>query len=106
MTNKSKVCVNHLKHCCVPYLTKLLFYFICVFYYYYYYLFKQEQKGFTLKKGMYVDGSIYCQIVHDPVVTVQENVFDLTKTEYHILLAAGSRLKSMFFYSILQQYVV
>lgn len=55
---------------------------------------QQEQKGFTLKKGMYVDGSIYCQIVHDPVVTVQENVFDLTKTEYHILLAAGSRLKT------------
>lgn len=55
---------------------------------------QEEQKGFTLKKGMYVDGSVYCQIVHDPVITVQENVFDLNKMEYHILLAAGTRLKT------------
>lgn len=45
---------------------------------------------------MYVDGSVYCQIVHDAVVTIQEHVFDLNKMEYHILLAAGTRLKSMF----------
>lgn len=55
---------------------------------------QEEQKGFTLKKGMYVDGSVYCQIIHDPVVTVKEFDFDLNKIEYHILLAAGTRLKT------------
>ncbi|CAH0382734.1 unnamed protein product [Bemisia tabaci] len=51
------------------------------------------ENGITLLNGTYVDGTIYCKLIRDPVTTVKGKVFDLTRDEYNVLLAAGSTLK-------------
>lgn len=45
-------------------------------------------------RAAYVDGTVYCRVHHDAIVTVQEKTFNLDKTPYNLLLAAGTDLKS------------
>jgi hypothetical protein len=56
-------------------------------------MFVQRQTGFSLVRGVYVDGTVYCRLHHDAIVTVREKTFNLDKTPYNLLLAAGTDLK-------------
>ncbi|XP_054279295.1 putative ferric-chelate reductase 1 homolog [Macrosteles quadrilineatus] len=54
---------------------------------------EERQSGFSLVRGVYVDGTVYCRLHHDAIVTVQDKTFNLDKTPYNLLLAAGTDLK-------------
>ncbi|XP_046662444.1 putative ferric-chelate reductase 1 homolog [Homalodisca vitripennis] len=55
---------------------------------------EERQSGFSLMRGVYLDGTVYCRVHHEAVVTVQDKTFNLDKTPYNLLLAAGSELKA------------
>lgn len=55
----------------------------------------EDSTGVNLENALVVDGAIYCKIVVDPILRVEENTFNLDDDEYFVLLAAGSSLKRM-----------
>lgn len=52
-----------------------------------------NQNIIRLLESSYKDGSIYCKIERDTVTNVWGKRFDLSKDEYHMLLATGEKLK-------------
>ncbi|XP_050442083.1 putative ferric-chelate reductase 1 homolog isoform X2 [Adelges cooleyi] len=53
----------------------------------------QSQNGITLLNSSYIDDTIYCNVAREPVTKVEGVTFDLIRTKYNLLLAAGTSLK-------------
>lgn len=49
--------------------------------------------GINLLNSSSIDGSIYCKFTRDPIHRIEGTLFDMTKNQYFLLLAAGSSLK-------------
>ncbi|KDR19521.1 Putative ferric-chelate reductase 1-like protein, partial [Zootermopsis nevadensis] len=50
------------------------------------------QDGISLKNSSFVDGTIYCKFMRDPITNVENTEFNLAKDKYHLLVAAGSKV--------------
>lgn len=48
----------------------------------------------NLESASIIDGAIYCKIVVDPILKIEDNTYDLDNNNYFVLLAAGASLKS------------
>lgn len=53
----------------------------------------EEQTGFKLLEGLYSEGDVFCKVGFDIETEVEGVKFNLEKTAYYILLAAGKSLK-------------
>lgn len=53
----------------------------------------EDLSGVNLESAAIVDGAIYCKVLVDPVIQIDDNIYNLNTDEYFILLAAGSSLK-------------
>ncbi|PNF24839.1 putative ferric-chelate reductase 1 [Cryptotermes secundus] len=51
------------------------------------------QDGISLKNSSFVDGTIYCKFMRDPITNVENTEFNLAKDKYHLLVAAGSSVR-------------
>lgn len=58
----------------------------------------EDTSGVSLESAAIIDGAIYCRVVVDPILKIEENTYDLDQNEYFVLLAAGSSLKSINFF--------
>uniref|UniRef100_A0A6P7FZ92 Uncharacterized protein LOC114335754 n=1 Tax=Diabrotica virgifera virgifera TaxID=50390 RepID=A0A6P7FZ92_DIAVI len=54
----------------------------------------QPQLGINLLNASVNGEEFYCKVRRDTVTTVKGNVFDLRKNSFHVLVAAGSELKT------------
>ncbi|KAF2879335.1 hypothetical protein ILUMI_26846 [Ignelater luminosus] len=51
------------------------------------------QFGIQLLNATSADGTLYCKVLRNTKTTVNNKEFDLVKSQYHILIAAGTTLK-------------
>jgi len=54
----------------------------------------EDLSGVNLESASIIDGAIYCKVVVDPVLKVEDSTYDLDNSDYFVLLAAGASLKS------------
>jgi len=54
----------------------------------------EDLSGVNLDSASIIDGAIYCKVVVDPVLKVEDSTYDLDNNDYFVLLAAGASLKS------------
>lgn len=54
----------------------------------------EDLSGVNLESASIIDGAIYCKIVVDPVLKIEDNTYDLDNNDYFVLLAAGASLKT------------
>lgn len=53
----------------------------------------EDLSGVNLDNAAIIDNAIYCKVMVDPIVKIEDNTYDLDSDEYFVLLAAGSSLK-------------
>ena len=53
----------------------------------------QNQQGIQLLSSSNEDGSLYCRVQRDARTTVNGKTFDLVNDKFHLLVAAGMKLK-------------
>jgi len=54
----------------------------------------EDLSGVNLDSASIIDGAIYCKVVVDPILKVEDSTYDLDNNDYFVLLAAGASLKS------------
>lgn len=53
----------------------------------------EDLAGVNLESAAIIDGAIYCKVLVDSIIQMEDTEYDLKRNEYFVLLAAGSSLK-------------